>query len=64
MLLYDEFENLNAFLQRGILYTDLGLSSEATFDFEHVLALDRYVVVFFDLFYYILCMIFNVCMRL
>lgn len=51
MLLYDDFENLNAFLQRGILYTDLGLSSEATFDFEHVLTLDRYVVVFFDLFY-------------
>ncbi|XP_077320800.1 tetratricopeptide repeat protein 6 [Lithobates pipiens] len=45
VLLYDEFENLNAFLQRGILYTDLGLSSEATFDFEHVLALDRTVAV-------------------
>ncbi|XP_018419983.1 PREDICTED: tetratricopeptide repeat protein 6 [Nanorana parkeri] len=45
VLLFDEFENLNAFLQRGILYTDLGLWSEAAFDFEHVLALDRTVAV-------------------
>ncbi|XP_073410285.1 tetratricopeptide repeat protein 6 isoform X2 [Dendrobates tinctorius] len=41
VLLHDGFENLNAFLHRGVLYTDLGLWSEAAFDFEHVLALDK-----------------------
>ncbi|XP_066464554.1 tetratricopeptide repeat protein 6 isoform X2 [Eleutherodactylus coqui] len=41
VLLYDEFENLNTFINRGVLYTDLGLWSEAAFDFEHVLALDK-----------------------
>ncbi|XP_068110122.1 tetratricopeptide repeat protein 6 isoform X2 [Hyperolius riggenbachi] len=45
VLLNDEFENLNAYLQRGILYTDLALWSEAAFDFERVLALDRTVAV-------------------
>ncbi|KAM5129116.1 tetratricopeptide repeat protein 6 [Mantella aurantiaca] len=45
VLLYDEFENLNSFLQRGILYTDLELWSEASYDFEHVLTLDRTVAV-------------------
>ncbi|XP_056402744.1 tetratricopeptide repeat protein 6 [Hyla sarda] len=43
VLLNDEFENLNAFLYRGVLYTDLGLWNEAAFDFEHVLALDKAV---------------------
>ncbi|XP_075469416.1 tetratricopeptide repeat protein 6 isoform X2 [Ascaphus truei] len=43
VLLHDGYENLNAFLYRGILYTDLGLSSEAAFDFQNVLALDRTV---------------------
>ncbi|KAM9294421.1 tetratricopeptide repeat protein 6 [Gastrophryne carolinensis] len=41
VLLYDGFENLYAFLHRGILYTDLGLWSEAAYDFEQVLGLDR-----------------------
>ncbi|XP_053567312.1 tetratricopeptide repeat protein 6 [Bombina bombina] len=44
VLLHEGYENLNAFLYRGILYTDLGLWSEAEFDFEHVLALDKTVV--------------------
>ncbi|XP_069806650.1 tetratricopeptide repeat protein 6 [Dendropsophus ebraccatus] len=43
VLLNDEFENLNAFLHRGVLYTDLGLWNEAAFDFERVLALDKFV---------------------
>ncbi|KAM4690484.1 tetratricopeptide repeat protein 6 [Rhinophrynus dorsalis] len=43
VLLHDDFENLNAFLHRGILYTDLGMWSEAVYDFERVLALDRTV---------------------
>ncbi|XP_053330275.1 uncharacterized protein LOC128504265 [Spea bombifrons] len=41
VLLNNTFENLKAFLHRGILYTDLGLWAEAAFDFECVLALDR-----------------------
>ncbi|XP_073495033.1 tetratricopeptide repeat protein 6 isoform X2 [Phyllobates terribilis] len=45
VLLHDGFENLSAFLHRGVLYTDLGLWSEAAFDFEHVLALDKAVPV-------------------
>ncbi|XP_075049738.1 tetratricopeptide repeat protein 6 [Mixophyes fleayi] len=45
VLLHDGFENLSAFLHRGILYTDLGLWSEAAFDFEHVLAWDKTVPV-------------------
>ncbi|XP_075701122.1 tetratricopeptide repeat protein 6 isoform X2 [Rhinoderma darwinii] len=45
VLLHDGFENLNAFLYRGILYTDLDLWFEAAFDFEHVLALDKTVAV-------------------
>ncbi|XP_077118709.1 tetratricopeptide repeat protein 6 isoform X2 [Ranitomeya variabilis] len=43
VLLHDGFENLSAFLHRGVLYTDLRLWSEAAFDFEHVLALDKAV---------------------
>ncbi|KAM4013379.1 tetratricopeptide repeat protein 6 isoform 2-T2 [Anomaloglossus baeobatrachus] len=45
VLLHDGFENLSAFLHRGVLYTDLGLWSEAAFDFEHVLLLDKAVPV-------------------
>ncbi|XP_044127196.1 tetratricopeptide repeat protein 6 [Bufo gargarizans] len=45
VFLHDGFENLNAFLHRGVLYTDLGLWAEAAFDFEHVLALDKSVPV-------------------
>ncbi|XP_069587985.1 uncharacterized protein [Ranitomeya imitator] len=45
VLLHDGFENLSAFLHRGVLYTDLCLWSEAAFDFEHVLALDKAVPV-------------------
>ncbi|KAM4663541.1 tetratricopeptide repeat protein 6 [Discoglossus pictus] len=44
VLLYDDFENLNCFLYRGLLYTELGLWAEAVFDFERVLALDSTVV--------------------
>ncbi|XP_063803913.1 tetratricopeptide repeat protein 6 [Pseudophryne corroboree] len=45
VLLHDGFENLKAFLHRGVLYTDLGLWSEAAFDFEQVLSWDRSVTV-------------------
>ncbi|KAG8560814.1 hypothetical protein GDO81_015139, partial [Engystomops pustulosus] len=45
VLLHDGYENLNTFLHRGVLYTDLGLWSEAAFDFEHVLALDKTMAV-------------------
>ncbi|CAH2328416.1 tetratricopeptide repeat 6 isoform X1 [Pelobates cultripes] len=44
VLLNNDFENVNAFLHRGILYTDLGMWTEAAFDFECVLALDKTVV--------------------
>ncbi|XP_078515478.1 tetratricopeptide repeat protein 6 isoform X2 [Lissotriton helveticus] len=41
VLINDGFENLNSFLHRGILYTDLSLWDEAICDFESVLELDR-----------------------
>ncbi|XP_069494511.1 tetratricopeptide repeat protein 6 [Ambystoma mexicanum] len=41
VLINDGFENLNSFLHRAILYTELSLYSEAVCDFESVLELDR-----------------------
>uniref|UniRef100_A0A8C5QLP0 Tetratricopeptide repeat domain 6 n=1 Tax=Leptobrachium leishanense TaxID=445787 RepID=A0A8C5QLP0_9ANUR len=43
VFLNDGLENLNSLLHRGILYTDLGMWTEAAFDFECVLTLDRKV---------------------
>ncbi|XP_043930180.1 tetratricopeptide repeat protein 6 [Protopterus annectens] len=45
VLLNDTYENLNAFLQRGILYTDVQQWPEAVCDFDNVLMLDRTVAV-------------------
>ncbi|KAM8920877.1 tetratricopeptide repeat protein 6 [Pelodytes ibericus] len=43
VLLNDDPENLKTFLHRGILYVELGLWTEAVFDFEWVLTLDSSV---------------------
>ncbi|MGH0182233.1 UNVERIFIED_CONTAM: hypothetical protein FKN15_009259 [Acipenser sinensis] len=45
VLINDSVDNLNAFLHRGILYTELNQWMQAICDFEHVLKLDRYVAV-------------------
>ncbi|XP_058847628.1 uncharacterized protein LOC117963899 [Acipenser ruthenus] len=45
VLINDGVDNLNAFLHRGILYTELNQWMQAICDFEHVLKLDRYVAV-------------------
>ncbi|XP_038636843.1 uncharacterized protein ttc6 [Scyliorhinus canicula] len=41
VLINSEVENLDSFLHRGILYTELGEWQEAIFDFESVVKLDR-----------------------
>ena len=41
LLLENGYENLDAFLHRGILYTDFGRYDEAVKDFEDVLSLDK-----------------------
>ncbi|XP_069772876.1 uncharacterized protein ttc6 isoform X2 [Narcine bancroftii] len=43
VLINNDIENLNSFLQRGILYTDLSQWQAAKWDFENVLKLDRAV---------------------
>jgi tetratricopeptide (TPR) repeat protein len=41
LLLENGYDNLQAFLHRGILYTDCERYDEAIKDFEDVLALDK-----------------------